>query len=310
MTPPPIASLLALLAPPARRVQRLAIAAVALTSTLGFAQAPSSDTPAAPFQRPRTLRPEPGTLHLAHLAAGAELIFAGRVVEIRYAASTPSGGSPSLPHTFVRYQVDEVLHGTHRDPYVTLRFFGGWDPASGRYLRVSGVPQFDLGDRDVLFVAGNGTRRAPLVGQEAGRLRIIDGHAFEESGRALEPDGTAGLLRLGARSLLEDVRTTRIQGTGHVLEAGLGKDLVLGTGSAMSADVLLANVRELCLVTPSPRTVHRDANPALAFVGPDVSPTDQPLARQTPSRAVDPEEAATRARQRAAQQRARKRRAK
>jgi len=42
-----------------------------------------------------------------------------------------------------------------------------------------------MGDYDILFVEGNTRRMCPLVGGVEGRLRIIRGQAYTETGRAV-----------------------------------------------------------------------------------------------------------------------------
>lgn len=144
------------------------------------------------------------------LARGAELVFLGRVVDLRYALSEPAEGTAAgIPHTFVTYEVRQVLRGridpqsarqasSHPGRTVTLRFAGGIRPADGAVLRVSTVPRFDLGDTDILFVRANGSANLPLVQMQNGRLRVIAGHLYSEEGQEIVPAG-GGRLGWGAK---------------------------------------------------------------------------------------------------------------
>src|SRR5262245_51085667 len=79
-----------------------------------------------------------GARSLAKMTGQADLVFRGVVVRVEYALSSPSEpGEPALPHTFVTYRVDEVLHGKVSGPSLTLRFLGGLDERTGLYLRTS-----------------------------------------------------------------------------------------------------------------------------------------------------------------------------
>ena len=63
----------------------------------------------------------------------ADLVLRGVVVGIEYALSEPSGHDQAqLPHTFVTYEVLEVLHGNVAGPTVTLRLLGGLDERTMR----------------------------------------------------------------------------------------------------------------------------------------------------------------------------------
>src|SRR5215510_1876666 len=100
-----------------------------------------------------------------------EFIFRGTVSEIQYRLSdAASPGDVRLPHTFVTYTIEEVLKGTATQNTVTLRFMGGPDEEQGKFLSVSDVPMFTVGDQDILFVRKNGTALCPLVRCGEGRF--------------------------------------------------------------------------------------------------------------------------------------------
>ena len=48
------------------------------------------------------------------------------------------------------------------------------------------MPDFAEGNRDLLFVQGNGESACPLARGAEGRLRIVDGAVYTDDGRALE----------------------------------------------------------------------------------------------------------------------------
>jgi hypothetical protein len=76
----------------------------------------------------------------------------------------------------------------------TMRFPGGAD-GRGRFTEVSGVPVFQRGEQDVLFVAGNGENGCPLVECEWGRFRILKDAVHNTHGSPVR-----GLLQLHAVS--------------------------------------------------------------------------------------------------------------
>jgi hypothetical protein len=141
----------------------------------------------ASTQRPKTLD---------SLLVEAELIFSGTVLAIDHRESSIGAAEHvALPHTFVSYRVDHVLRGAATvGSSITLRYLGG--PASSdRILKVSGVPEFEVGDQDLLFVRRNGISPCPLVGWEQGRFRIVRGGVFDEFGREIWLTPNAQLVR-------------------------------------------------------------------------------------------------------------------
>ncbi len=115
------------------------------------------------------------------LSAGSALVFHGRVTNVGYRVSAASPGVPGMPFTFVTYAITEVLQGVSPGPSITLRFIGGTDGRGG-FVEAEGVPRFQPGDEDVLFVAGNGESGCALVMCEFGRYRVVDGAVYEAHG--------------------------------------------------------------------------------------------------------------------------------
>ncbi len=118
---------------------------------------------------------------LAESIADAEAVVHGTVSSVQYRQST---GDERVPYTFVTYKIGDALRGRVDGDSLTLRFVGGSD-GQGRFLTVSGVPQFSVGDEDLLLVRDNGGSDCPLVGCEDGRLRIYRGHVYGAHGQAV-----------------------------------------------------------------------------------------------------------------------------
>ncbi|MFQ5562604.1 MAG: hypothetical protein ACE5FO_03450 [Parvularculaceae bacterium] len=119
---------------------------------------------------------------MSRLANDSNLVLRGRVAKVEYKMSEPDAdGEGALPHTIVTYEIRDVLRGKSPGETFTMRFIGGPD-GMGRFLDVSGVPKFEEGDRDLLFIAGNGEQGCPLVLCEWGRYRILRGGVYNAKG--------------------------------------------------------------------------------------------------------------------------------
>ncbi len=143
--------------------------------------------------------------------AKSDLVFVGSVIDVAYAAAAATGADQGIPHTFVTYEIERVLQGDAGGKHITLRFIGGRGEESA-FLAVSGQPMFDLQDRDVLMVSGNGLSACPLVDCSDGRYRLIGDMAFSEEGQAIESDGKGGALKKGFFEL-EEVMTHQVSQT-------------------------------------------------------------------------------------------------
>jgi hypothetical protein len=98
----------------------------------------------------------------------AEQIYKAQIVSV---TSDWSGeGVNRHPATFVRLRVLESYRGGAQDEQ-TLEFSGG--TIGQRTLRIPGMPEFQAGDTEILFVRGNRTEFCPLVGIYHGRLRVV-----------------------------------------------------------------------------------------------------------------------------------------
>lgn len=116
------------------------------------------------------------------LLAQSDLVFSGKVAKVEYKDSVDG-----LPHTFVTYDVDQVISGRPDGAQVTLRFLGGRQQKGEviRYLEVSETPEFQVGDTDVLFASKNNRSICPLAQCTSGRFRNLDGVLASDDGRAV-----------------------------------------------------------------------------------------------------------------------------
>lgn len=135
----------------------------------------------------------------------ADYIFQGVVTKVEYQVSEQQ---PQIPHTFVTFRVEKIIEGGLKQDFVTLRFVGGPDN-KGRFLLASGIPLFDVGDRDILLVRDNGKSACPLVSCADGRFRVINNQVFSDDGRTILI-GNLGQLFYGKPQQLEGVISNKI----------------------------------------------------------------------------------------------------
>lgn len=101
------------------------------------------------------------------LVSKAELIFVGEVIDRRSVYDT----GPDRPIvTHVTFDVLRVLKGS-AGLRTQLTFLGG--RVGQDALVVAGMPRFEIGDRDMLFVSADRNAVSPLVGFWQGRFRIV-----------------------------------------------------------------------------------------------------------------------------------------
>jgi hypothetical protein len=75
------------------------------------------------------------------------------------------------PITHVTFSRLTVLKGDSGRETLTLEFLGGHTP-DGRVVAVAGMPRFTVGEKTVVFSAGNRRALCPLVGVWQGLLRV------------------------------------------------------------------------------------------------------------------------------------------
>ena len=100
------------------------------------------------------------------LVGGASTVFVGEVIAVRARWVTSPRGRAIM--TDVTFRVEDVWKG--RIGAVTmLEFMGG--TIDGMTMEVVGMPEFTVGQRNVLFVSGE-RAASPLVGFMYGRMKI------------------------------------------------------------------------------------------------------------------------------------------
>ena len=102
------------------------------------------------------------------LVLRAESVIVARVVAVRSAWVNSRAGRSIVSDVTV--SIERTLKGpTYAER--TFEFLGG--TIGDDTLRVDGMPEFHVGDRDGLFIAEAGRPASPLVGFMYGRVRII-----------------------------------------------------------------------------------------------------------------------------------------
>ncbi len=101
------------------------------------------------------------------LVNGADYIV--HAVVKRVTAEKRARGNGVKIVTLVELEVIEVVAGTPPEK-VTLELLGG--KVGDEELRVVGMPQFEVGDEDILFVSKNGRAVAPLYAMGHGRYVV------------------------------------------------------------------------------------------------------------------------------------------
>ncbi len=116
----------------------------------------------------RAMTVEPPTF--PDLVAGADAVYRGHVTAVQARRVARPDGGGAMIKTFVTFAIDHAIKGAAQTEIV-LEFLGG--RVGDDILEVSGVPQFSVGDREILFVQGNGRQFCPLVAVMHGRYRIV-----------------------------------------------------------------------------------------------------------------------------------------
>lgn len=104
----------------------------------------------------------------AELVAESQLIVRARVQSVRADwVDSPQG---RVIKTFVTLAVLKPLKG-QAPAELTLQLLGG--EIDGHGMQVAGMPRFQPGQLEFLFISGNGVRFCPLVGLMHGRYRVL-----------------------------------------------------------------------------------------------------------------------------------------
>ncbi|HWA85162.1 MAG TPA: hypothetical protein VG710_02975 [Opitutus sp.] len=104
------------------------------------------------------------------LVAEASMIAHTRVTAVTSRAVT-SPDDQRVIKTFVTFTTITPLKGQPGSQF-TLSFLGGADKHSGERWTVPGMPQFQVGDEDIIF-ATRGESVCPLVAARHGRYRVL-----------------------------------------------------------------------------------------------------------------------------------------
>lgn len=225
---------------------------------------------------------------LKQMVVDSDLVFRGVVEGIQYALSEPAGQEHRrVPYTFVTYRVEEVLRGQAPGETVTLQFIGGANPETKHYMATSHTPRIDVGDEDIMFVRGNTDALVPLVGEENGRFRIIDGQVYTEMGCSVTLDKDGG-IKIGEQYRLDAVETTTWEG--HVLKLKYGPEVRELPSDAAAPDRIVGTVQALAK-NARPAATFVNADPARPIPAPDLVPAPPPGAKPGENSARPPEPA-------------------
>ena len=147
-------------------------------------------------------------INVDHLLQNADMVMQGEIVDIQYKDS-----KEGLPHTFVTYQVNEMIAGDTTDKTITLRFIGGEQKKGDviRHLSVSEVPEFEKGESDILFIRKNNTSICPLVKCSNGRFRDLNGLVTNENGQPVLLNANSE-LKLGKENMIEQMASSNSKG--------------------------------------------------------------------------------------------------
>lgn len=104
------------------------------------------------------------------LVAEADGIYRGRVTSIEARRVPLPDGEGSVIKTFVTFAVEKVLKGQGQTQ-LTLEFLGG--TIGDETITVTGMPKFNVGAREIVFVQKNGVQFCPLVAVMHGRYRVL-----------------------------------------------------------------------------------------------------------------------------------------
>ncbi len=101
------------------------------------------------------------------LVAESEYVVRGTVTDVHAEAfTTPTG---TAIRTLVTLRVERALKGAPGES-VTIYILGG--KVGSRRIHIEGLPEFHVGDRQIVFYAHNGTTVCPLIAAGHGRYHV------------------------------------------------------------------------------------------------------------------------------------------
>ena len=155
------------------------------------------------------------------LVGGASTVFVGEVMNVRARWVATSQGRAIM--TDVTFRVDEVWKG-HLGAVTMLEFMGG--TIDGMTMEVVGMPEFTVGQRNVLFVSGE-RAASPLVGFMYGRMKVerdfsgVD-RVRTHDGRSLGNTAQMGLNRPNYMLSISAMRLSELEAAVRA-RAGVGR---------------------------------------------------------------------------------------
>ena len=99
------------------------------------------------------------------------LVHEADTIAIGTVTATATEQKQDVPYTLVTFTNLDILKGDDTLTELTLRILGG-PGEDGLILNITGVPEFALGDRVIVFVVGNETQAVPFVGMWQGVYRV------------------------------------------------------------------------------------------------------------------------------------------
>ena len=164
------------------------------------------------------------------LVTRADTVFKG-VVVARNSQWTGDGATRHIV-TFVTFQVEETYKGQAASEQ-TLRFLGG--TVGDDTLTVPDMPKFEVGQKAVLFVVGNGRQFCPLVGVAQGRFHVVRDEATGRE-RVLTNEGFP-VVSTSEIGKVDETEASRLQRQAHTnaqpMTADAFKAEILGKVAAL-----------------------------------------------------------------------------
>jgi hypothetical protein len=153
-------------------------------------------------------------LTLDELTAAADTIFLGRVADLRSDWDDTRDGRVIV--TRVTFAVERVYKGSPA-LQTSLEFLGG--VIGDIALKVEAMPDFTVGEHDVLFVRDNVRAVNPIVGVTSGRFRVVTDTTGRRNVTAVDAAGVAALPRLLRPGALQETSASLQEFERHLIEA-------------------------------------------------------------------------------------------
>lgn len=128
------------------------------------------------------------------LTKEADIVFVGTVTNIH---SEWSDQEKTGIYTYITFSNLEIIIGDFQDTTLIIRISGG--QVDDRKILYLGIPQFEVGKRDLIFLSGNFVELCPIVGWVQGRFRVV----FDET-------VMADLVLTNDRKPIEEIRNNKI----------------------------------------------------------------------------------------------------